>query len=254
MKQLAILIGACLIFGSTFANPMDLKELELEEVFIIENGFDSNDDIEVTVHGQLPSACYKVHETKLTKTNSNHYEVKTYIKRKNLSGCSEDLISSPVNFTPVLSLGELASGRYIFSYHANNKEIRKVMNIRPAISTSIDDSFYAPISNAFIPELIFTTSSAQIVMTGIFHNSCFKLKSDDISIIKENNIFIIIPKTRFIDLGQCKTKRFPIRQIIDLGPIKKEGHYMIHIRSLSGLSVNKVFHVEKAQFTNRSSF
>jgi hypothetical protein len=68
--------------------------------------------------------------------------------------------------------------------------------------------------------------------------------AQDIQVIREGNIFIIIPKSRLLNLRVCKTSMYSINQVVNLGEVNKEGHYMVHIRSLSGLSVNKVFHVK----------
>lgn len=243
MKNIIILMSALCFLQYGYAG--ETKELELEEVFIIENGFDSNDDIEITVHGQLPSACFKIDSIAVDKVQEFEFSVKAFIKRKNLSGCTNEILNSPVNFSQTIALGELPSGEYFFNYKNSLSAQKRRMLIRPSQSDSIDDNFYAPISSAFIPELINTTDNAQVVLTGIFHSNCFKLMPQDIQVIREGNIFIIIPKSRLLSLRVCKTSMYSINQIVNLGEINKEGHYMVHIRSLSGLSVNKVFHVKK---------
>jgi hypothetical protein len=223
----------------------DVTELELEEIFVIENGFDSNDNIEVTVHGQLPTACFKVQDVLIQKTQAFEYSIKAFIKRKNLSGCVNEILNSPVNFSKTITLGELPAGEYTFNYKRGLDTLKKQMTITPTIGDSIDDNFYAPISSAFIPDLINVTPNAQVVLSGIFHSNCFKLMPQDIKVIKQGNIFIIIPKAKLLSLRVCKTNMYSINQIVNLGEITAEGHYMVHIRSLSGLSVNKVFHVKK---------
>lgn len=245
MKNLIVLFWILGFMQNTYSNETDIREVDLEEAFIIENGYDSNDDIEITVHGQLPSACFKINNVEITKLGSFEYSIKTFMRKKNLSGCANEFINSPINFSRTIALGELDPGSYTFRFRQEGVEQKKLMRVRQSQTNSIDDNFYAPISSAFIPELINFTSSAQVVLTGIFHSNCFKLLPKDIKVIKEGNIFIIIPKARMLSRRSCKSNMYPINQVVPLGAINTEGHYMVHIRSLSGLSVNKVFHVKK---------
>ena len=248
-------IIGCFLFGlySSFAFVPSIHEIELEKLFVIQDGFDSNDDIEVTLHMKLPNACYKVHNATIEKINTRTFNVKAYAKKKELSGCELGFYNTPVNVTQTLSIGELATGEYHFQYSSIKGDSIKIMRVKTANGQTIDDTVYAPISNAFIPELIYPTNNAQVVLTGVFHNSCMRLNRRNIKIIRENNIFIIIPKTEILDQERCINELSPIRQIISLGPIKEAGSYLIHVRSMSGLSVNKTFYVNKTPEVNRGN-
>lgn len=230
-----------------------IHELEIEKLFVIENGFDSNDDIEVTLHTKLPNACYRLHDAIIKKVGDQTFQVKAYAKKRDLSGCELGLVNTPINITKTVAIGELSTGEYQFSYTTPNGEQSQTMKIKSAVNQTIDDVIYAPISNAFIPELIYPTDNAQVVLTGIFHNSCMDLNSSDIKIIREDNIFIIIPKTHFHNRPNCKSVQSPIRLIVNLGKVINPGPYLVHVRSISGLSVNKVFYISKKNQINRGA-
>lgn len=240
-----LLIMALSIGSVASAMIPTIHEIDIEKLFVIQNGFDSNDDIEITLQTKLPNACYKVHETIANKTTEQSFTVKVLAKKKDLSGCDISLINAPVNVTQTISLGELAAGEYQFNYQTRDGEKSQTMKVKPTLNQTIDDVIYAPISNAFIPELIYPTQNAQVVLTGIFNNTCMDLTPQNIKVIKEENKFIIIPKTTFLQRVKCRSTQRPIRHIINLGPVSKPGLYLVHVRSLSGLAVNKVFYVNK---------
>lgn len=253
MKNLILITLLIYFVGNLNASPQDIQELDIEELFVIEQGYDSNDDIELTVHGALPNACFKLHEAKSNRIGTNSFEIKVSMKKKNLSGCESALIETPVSFSQTISLGELDPGKYNFSYSVKGNIKQKYMNIKSADVSTIDEQLYAPISSAFIPELIYTTNNAHVVLTGIFYSNCFELKAENVEVIRNNNVFIILPKANYSQYKKCKNKMYPIQQIVNLGPIKTKGHYLVHIRSLSGLSVNRVFHVEEKALNSRGS-
>ena len=176
------------------------------------------------------------------------------MKLKELAGCKRENIENPVYFNKTLSLGELKAGKYIFYYQNEAQTLQKEMLVKKANEISIDEALYAPISNIFIPELIYTTQRAQVVLTGIYHNNCQLLENNHITVTKLNNVYVILPKSKLLAKKNCETKKYPIQQIVDLGKIQQPGIYLIHVRSLSGLSVNKVFFVENRQFSPNSSF
>ena len=249
--KFSLLIFLSIFTSATYA--VDLQQVVLEELFVINKGYDSNDDIEITAHGQLPSGCYKIEKVKVTAISNSQFNVQALMSKKRLRGCTSEILSTPVNFTKTISLGELPAGQYEFLFETKEGQKSKAMDIAVAQRQTIDDNFYAPISNAFIPELIFTTQSPNVVLTGIFHTNCFQLNNQNIQVVRDGNIFIILPKSTLISLNRCNQQKYPIQQIVGLGNIKEPGHYLIHVRSLNGLSINRVFHVEPKYSANRGS-
>jgi hypothetical protein len=252
MKKLALLIIIIIGINYAKATAPSIHSVNITELFVIEEGFDTNDNIEVTFYTQLPNACYKPYKHEVTKEN-NQFKLEFFIKQKELTGCERELtdLDFPINYTQTISLGEHEAGNYSILYKQTGVFQSKVFKIKQATSVTLDDRLYAPVSSAFIPELINPTQHAQVILTGIFNNSCMKLSNRDIEVSLQGNVFIILPKARLVKGNKCKQEQFALQSIVDLGEVVKEGHYLVHIRSQSGLSVNKVFHVKKGKIDTR---
>ena len=89
-------------------------------------------------------------------------------------------------------MGELNEGNYLVEYMTKTKIVNAGFTVDKATSTTMDDMEYAPVSNAFIPEMIYTTADAQVILSGIIQSSCMEVFADDISVTRVGNIFIII--------------------------------------------------------------
>lgn len=246
------LLSLLLVTTSFNLSAKTIQSHPIEELFVIKKGFDTNDNIELTFLSLLPNACFKPYKLNI-KRNKNVFKLNFTIREKNLSGCNNNLIepSFPVKYSQTFSLGELVAGQYKIEYKNKNKIITKTFSVAQANSVSIDDQLYAPVSNAFIPELIEPTDSAQIILTGIFQHNCLLLDEESIQVVRQNNVFIVLPIARRMKSTKCYQQLRSLESIIDLGSVTKEGHYLIHIRSQSGLSVNKVFQVKRDKFDPR---
>lgn len=256
MKKIALLIIILLGIKYTKASTLDSKveSISLSEVFVIEQGFDTNDNIEITFFAQLPNACFKAVRTSVTQ-EANNFKIDFFIKKKNLSGCETQLtdLDFPINYVQTLSLGEHQAGQYTLSFKQSDKLITKTFTIKEATTNTLDDQLYAPVSSAFIPELINPTNHAKIILTGIFNNSCMHLSHQNIEVIKQGNVFIVLPKANLVKGRFCENEQFPLQAVVDLGVVKKPGNYLIHIRSQSGLSVNRVFHIKDSSSDMRGN-
>jgi len=240
-----LLIFGYLIFSLNIYAAINSKvNIDIDELFIVKNGYDSNDNIEFTLYAQLPSACYQVDKINISKIDSNEFQVTLTAKSKNLSGCIISELSYPVGFSQSISLGELAEGAYKIKF---NEHKEKIFHVKRAQMNTIDENIYAPISSAFIPELIYSNEELNVILTGTYNTNCMFLNDDQIKVIREGNIFIILPILSLQNVNNCRRMQLPLQNIIELGEIKDPGNYLIHIRSLSGLSINKVFKVIKRE-------
>ena len=155
----------------------------------------------------------------------------------------------PIQFTNLLELGNLKAGTYTVKYNTGSKVETKTFEVSAAVSSGIDDFLYAPVSNAFIPELIYSTDSAEVILTGILTNTCMTFNGE-VNVKRMGNVFIVLPKMSLNTFAQCSPTQIPLQSIVSLGAIKKEGRYLVHVRSTTGRSVNKVFTVKASPFDN----
>lgn len=216
----------------------------LEEVFVVPQGYDSNDNIEITVHGVLPNGCTKVKSVPIQK-NGNTFSVDFMLERRNLTGCDELEIQTPINYTNTFDLGQLTPGTYQVQYKTEQGQVTKEFSVVKATQTTLDDELYAPVSSAFIPELLYSDQLGQVILTGMFYSNCMRLRDSNIKVERFDNVFVIIPKAELLELAYCDQEMYPLQNIVFLPEITAPGHYFIHIRSQSGLSVNKIFHIKE---------
>jgi hypothetical protein len=250
MKFLVLIITMALTLN-VLAAPK-ISEVNIEEVFVAPVGYDSNDNVEIIVDGKLPNACYELYKTDTEIKGFNIY-VKQYIKIKQISECRPENQSQhttplwPVQYTNRIEIGELVKGKYSIIYNTNFSQKMKTFVVSKSVSSSIDDDLYAPVSNAFIPELIYSTSNAQVILTGIMTNTCMSFQGD-VKVIRHDNVFIILPKMSVHRNRVCTSTMEPLQHIVSLGEVQKEGRYLIHVRSTTGRSVNKLFSVKTSPF------
>lgn len=224
-----------------------------KDIYIVKSGYDSNDNIEATVFITLPNACKKVESISFEqKQNEFIFSAKTM--DRNLEGCNFGKLNFPFNHIETISLGKLQAGKYIFSFATEGITKKKSFVVKKAQSSNLDDYLYAPISNIFTPELSYTDRKIGVILDGMFYNSCYFLDDANIEIQRQNNIFIIQPKLSLLDNTDCLESPYPLQSFIELPPIKTPGSYLLHVRSQSGLSVNRLFHVFPAQESPSSSF
>ena len=245
-----LLIGFAIMFStSTFAAPF-VSEVAIEEAFIPEKGYDNNDNIEIVLDGKLPNACFELDNTQVLKDQEKKIiEIKQMMKVKDITEClpnhqnHQNIPMWPIQYTKSIEIGNLKAGLYTLKFNQGKKVISKKFIVTTTVSTGIDNYLYAPVSNAFIPELIYATDNVEVILTGILTNTCMNFNGD-VEVQKVGNVFIVLPKMSLNNIAQCSSTQIPLQSIVSLGSIKKEGRYLIHIRSTTGRSVNKVFSVK----------
>lgn len=251
-----LLLGlAVLISAPVFATPQ-VSEVAIEEAFVAPKGYDTNDNVEIIIDGKLPNACFEIYKSNVD-VDQKKFEItlQQLVKVKNITECQanhqdhQNIPMWPIQYTNRLELGNLKAGTYKVNYNTGTTVTTKTFEVSATVSSGIDDFLYAPISNAFIPELIYSTDSAEVILTGILTNTCMNFNGE-VEVQRMGNVFIVLPKMSLNTFTQCSPTQIPLQSIVSLGAIKKEGRYLVHVRSTTGRSVNKVFTVKSSPFDN----
>lgn len=251
-----LLIGLTLLLSAPlYAAPL-ISEVAIEEVFVAPKGYDTNDNVEIVIDGKLPNACFEIYKT-VAKLDQTKYEINLtqLVRVKNITEClpsnqgQQQVPMWPIQYTNLVSMGNLKAGKYKVNFNRGTKTVTKMFVVSPTVSTGIDDYLYAPVSNAFIPELIYSTDNAEVILTGIITNTCMNFNGI-VDVQRMGNVFIVLPKMTLNTFTACTPTQVPLQSIVSLGSIKKEGRYLIHVRSTTGRSVNKVFTVKASPFDN----
>lgn len=250
MKNLLVLIVLTIAIQVSAANRLKIIEVNINNVFVITQGFDDNDNAQVVLSGSLPNICYSALSPEI-KIDSRRKRISITQKAtlNSLSLCANDAnqlpdhLNHPVSFSHEISLGQLVAGTYTVIYNSspNSQQIKNFVVAKASVG-NIDNSLYAHVTSAFIPEMIRPTTNAQLVLTGIINSSCMNLTSDNIKVDRQNNVIIVQPVLELNQNSACNYSPYPLYQIVSLGALTK-GTYLIHVRSMSGKSVNRTLTV-----------
>jgi hypothetical protein len=246
------------------ARALNLKEeVSVQKVFTSPTGYDDNDNIQLVIDGELPGLCFERDETTFKINHSaKTIEVHQMMKKRMITDCLKEqrdwpeYFQWPVSYTTEINLGTLDEGTYKIIWwdqieRAGEKiKLEREFRVKKSDSSSIDEFLYAPVSSAFIGDLIYESSNADVVLSGIWNNGCQELYDENIEVIKEEDVYVILPKMTNLNHIPCERMMRPLQKIVKLGPMTT-GRYLLHIRSITGHSINKVFTVIKGPFDPR---
>jgi len=240
-------------------------EVLISRLFIVENGFDDNDTVEVTLEGYKENACFILEDEVVldrSKIDENKYQVKItqYAKRSYeslyCSNVTEGLtqkqlqdrlvvLSTKQFFTKVIKLGKWPSGKHeVLVNVSRDAEIKKSFNVETSPVKDIDSALYANVNQVSIPEEILFGTDAIIELSGILNNSCYKLNS--IRQELQNDTWLIRPLITLSE-GPCLMVTTPFwRDVnskdLNLGHLPL-GRYLVHVRTPDSNSINRAFSV-----------
>lgn len=231
-----IVLSAALLISSfgaaakadDIANIVDVTSQNL----FVPVGFDDNDDTVVVLDGYLPNSCYRVVDP-VVQTDLTNHQITIQAKARHIDGifCLDALIP----YSKTVNLGTLPHGDYSI---VNNGTLQtETLVIATATNAGPDDFLYAPVDAATIQTNAGGIVSA--VLEGRFTNSC--MTWDEPRITYTGKTIQLLP---VITMGEenCQAGEFPFRKVILLNQMQA-GRYLLHVRSLNGASVNKVFSV-----------
>ena len=105
MKFIYQAIAACFLLSSVAqANQPVPINLDVEEVFSIENGFDTNDQIEIAVRGSLPDSCHKLGKGFVRVDHTNK---KLFVRVEGYVRNSDICLQMTTPFLEVIRVGHL---------------------------------------------------------------------------------------------------------------------------------------------------
>ncbi|MEO5667936.1 MAG: hypothetical protein ABIR96_07755 [Bdellovibrionota bacterium] len=244
-------LGLSLLALSTHvrAEETPLKEpLRINNIFVPQEGYDDNDNIEFVLDGELKNACFQVGSSSVS-FDGNIIDVKLESSRKPDTFCIQDdavlpvAIQAGVPFSKEVEIGALKAGEYTIRFQTPTATVTKTFKIAVSPSNRQDAMNYAPVSNASIESLINVGDVAKIRITGMLTSSCMTLRND-VLVTKENDVVVIQPLVK-VDLSStCLMYLRPFSKEVDVPNLAK-GRYLAHIRSMNGQALNRVFSVCK---------
>ena len=225
-------------------------EIPVSQVLFPEKGFDNNDNVELVLDGNLPNKCTQLGETKVLIDKATRNIVVTQLAElRDIPDCKPTTTSAkipqqkyPIPFTKVVGLGHLLVGEYTVVYRNSLGLSMKTLTIDETHVNTIDQINYAYISDAFIPAINKVGKELTLILTGVVFNSC-EVFDPQVKVERVGDVFIVLPKVNPTGERDCFYAQKPIQGIVKLGKVDHGGRFLVHIRSSTGVSLNKVFSV-----------
>ena len=244
MKKFICFLTFLVHVSVSYAGIYEKNFLPVSKIFTLEHGFDSNDFVEVAVFGFLPDSCHKLGAGKVEidrEENSIYLDVVGYV---NDSGPCLNIITP---YLEIIRIGTLDSGRYDIFYDRDTSP-RGTLSISEADTAHQDQHLYAPVDSVDIFQMNEEKSgdlSQKIKIEGTYpylYTGCMKIV--EVRVTKTpNNILIIKPIAKIFEEQYCESNmrnsnRFEIIKDIDDPAV---GQGLLHVRTLNGRAVNKLF-------------
>ncbi len=216
----------------------------LVKAFIPRVGFDDNDNIQVVLNGYLPNRCFTVAEPAVIRTpNGDSIQVKQLATKQKEGICANQAalppdMKVPVPFTTIASIGQLNPGQYNVQFDGMTGISARHFVVARASLPSVDNMNYALVNNIFVPEQSKAGEPVVAILSGHLNSSCTKLAGIPVP-RKVDDVIVLLPQVK-VSGGYCLQVLTPFTIKVNLGALSAD-RYLLHVRSMSGVSVNQVF-------------
>lgn len=250
---------ATLLLGTVFTasraqadanRPSTVIEIPVETALAPAQGYDDNDNVVLVLHGYLPNACYTLGKYKIEKVpGSKTLRIRQYALRDNQAICAEgatlpDHLAMMVPFTSEVSIGQLPIGDYEFEFKsAESGSGKRRINVAKAEVQTVDSLPYAAVSKALASDVVNGGDEVKVTLSGILNSTCTEL-NPEIRVIRGEDVSIVLPTVQVKTGVICAQYVRPFQTELNLGKLTP-GHHLIHVRSMSGKSVNHVIEVAR---------
>lgn len=236
----ASLLGAFLFTQNIQASAPREILAPVEKIFMAE-GFDDNDNVEVSLYGNFPDTCYRVgptgfdvdHETKT---------VKIWAKAYDYSSPNTMCMDVLTPFLLKVSVGVLKEG--VYKVELFGQDLTQDLHIAKSTSDSPDDHLYAPVSQVKIkPDF---GGKYKASFSGTFPRlltGCMILKETKHYMTK-NKVLVILPIAEVIqDEAQCMRSSIDFKDSVSFDPFFQDVG-LVHVRVSNGNSQTHLIQLE----------
>lgn len=236
LLRTALVAGMTLMTQSVFAGEGIPQDIEAKYLFV-PGGFDNNDQIQVTIDGYLPNACYKLAEPRVDYDDASRTYTITAVANK-FDADSVVCGMYEVPYTVTANLGQVREGDYTI---ATKGAAKRSLHVKQSTGIGPDDYFYAPVDHVHV-DVSLTRKEIIATVEGRFTNSC--MRWEEIKTIDEGSDVVLLPVISMADRSDCRNQEMRYKAMQVKLPWRQPGRYLLHVRGLSGAAVNHVFEVE----------
>lgn len=239
-KEILVTIAAFLGSAQGYASDLPVVTVQPDRIFT-PTGFDDNDNAQVVVDGLLPNTCYKL--TDGIQDIDYARRIITIEARAELAdgACSDVLVP----FTYEFNFGSLGQGDWLV--RTEDGALEKKLHVAEASSAGPDDQMYASVDNAYVQDD--GPQGYAIVIEGTYSNTCMVWDKTQL-IHKDPLVLEVLPIVKMQDRDDCQNRTIHFKGVKVRLPDISEGRFLLHVRSMSGRSVNRVFTMGFAGPTN----
>lgn len=217
---------------------------KISDVFI-PLGFDDNDNVELIIHGHFPNSCYRTGAA-IAQVDDESKEI-TIQAKSYFYANAEECVEMTNPFTQSIRLGTLTAGSYKIVVQ-NDSSTYPNLEVAHSAVLAPDEYLYAPVD--FV-NLVPTQDGPHSYMMSVAGNlpklpdGCLRIKELKTH-FSPANVLIVLPIMQKLSQEECRSggfapqdsSRFELNKSIQF---ENPGHYLIHVRSISGESRNLVF-------------
>jgi len=206
------------------------EKIKLNGKLYIPEGFDDNDQVEVTVVGTLPNSCYRNPSFEIDSKDGT-FKVRLFAEYFELKGGCRDV---QMAYLDTIKFGTMNPGEYKVQI-VNKKSTEEIkLVVKSAPSELVDDFLYGNISGVAEDE-----EGRTVELIGTNPLSCLTYSHMTTEVQKS----MIILKPHFTEVGTCLKKPTPFKIKYDVPFL--EGHpkgILLHVRVMNGRSINYLYH------------
>jgi hypothetical protein len=195
-------------------------------------GYDSNDNIEILIRGNLPNLCYKSPKS-IVKTQGDLIEIEVYalFEENPEVACAEVLVP----FLHSAVVGVLGEGKYNVRVKSNNLVlIEDTLDVKLATNLEVNDNIYAGVD--YVERV---GDTRKILLKGWNPSGC--LEFDRIEFSSNNkDTFAVLPIMKRVD-DFCDYKMMPFEYETEVPTTLDFEKILLHVRTITGDSYNTLF-------------
>lgn len=239
IRLLGSLIASFTLSVNSYAADIVMEPAPVSKIFV-PHGFDTNDHIEVVLHGYLPNGCYKPGDIDVNVDHGapgekGRVEISAFVARHMQDYCIEILIE----YKEVVKVGYLEAKEY--EIYLTEQDINPSDGLKVSFSQTSgpDDHVYLPVDSVAVEA---SETGQELILRGAYPAQKDKCLSPDRYEIYRapDSVLIVLPIAQVTSCDGQAPQGFEYRVPLS-EDMKISKGMMVHVRSLNGHSVNKVY-------------
>jgi len=232
-------LSAGVFSGSASANDDFVPQLvtaPVERVFV-PLGFDSNDNVEVVLHGHFPNTCYKLGPALYSVDEATKTVEIEALSYQYAGGCAQLMVP----FTQSVSVGLLKEGDYTVTVKQRPDARTSILQVNEATTSQPDDYLYAPVDSASMVSLLGDTKAVKLEGEfPLMFDGCMVMKEVKVN-VTQGDVIVVQPIAEIVRGEPCTSDQHSYKFSVtaEIPGVLLEDEYLIHVRVTSGESLNK---------------